>query len=60
MPTPDSNSTAWRPGAGKSGGFRTLIATNRADRWVFVFGFAKNERANIDKDEEVALKKLAA
>lgn len=49
-----------RPGQGKSGGFRTLVATNRADRWVFVFGFPKNERSNIDKDEEEALKKLAA
>ena len=49
-----------RPGYGKRGGFRTLVATNRGNRWVFVFGFPKNERSNIDKDEEVALKKLAA
>lgn len=48
-----------RPGQGKSGGFRTLLATNRGDRWVFVYGFPKNERANIDKDEAEALKKLA-
>lgn len=49
-----------RPGQGKSGGFRTLVATNRGDRWVFVYGFAKNDRGNIDKDEEAALKKLSA
>ena len=49
-----------RPGQGKSGGFRTLVATNRGDRWVFVFGFPKNERSNIDKDEEKALKAVAA
>jgi hypothetical protein len=49
-----------RPGQGKSGGFRTLVATNKVSRWVFVFGFPKNERSNIDKDEEEALKKLAA
>ena len=49
-----------RTGQGKSGGFRTLVATNKANRWVFVFGFPKNERSNIDKDEEDALKKLAA
>ena len=49
-----------RPGQGKSGGFRTLVATNKGDRWVFVFGFSKNERSNIDKDEAEALKKLAA
>ena len=48
-----------RAGQGKSGGFRTLVATNRGDRWVFVFGFSKNARSNIDKDEQEALKKLA-
>ena len=48
-----------RAGQGKSGGYRTLVATNRGDRWVFVFGFPKNERSNIDKDEREALKKLA-
>lgn len=49
-----------RPGQGKSGGFRTLIATNKNNRWVFVFGFEKNVRSNIDRDEEAALKKLAS
>ena len=48
-----------RPGQGKSGGFRTLVASNKGNRWIFVFGFPKNERSNIDKDEEEALKKLA-
>lgn len=48
-----------RPGQGKSGGFRTLVASNRRTHWVFVFGFSKNERGNIDEDELVALKKLA-
>jgi hypothetical protein len=47
-------------GTRKSGGFRTLVATKWGDRWVFVFGFSKNERSNIDKDEEEVLKKLAA
>jgi hypothetical protein len=49
-----------RPGQGKSGGYRTLVVTNKGSRWVFVFGFPKNERSNIDKDETEALKKLAA
>lgn len=49
-----------RPGQGKSGGYRTLVATNKGNRWVFVYGFPKNERSNIDKDEAEALKKLAA
>ena len=48
-----------RAGQGKSGGFRTLVATNKGNRWIFVFGFPKNERSNIDKDEAEALKKLA-
>src|ERR1700761_4869236 len=49
-----------RPGRGKRGGFRTIVATNLKGRWFFVYGFAKNERDNIDDDEEAALKKLAA
>lgn len=49
-----------RPGQGKSGGYRTLVATNKGNRWVFVYGFPKNKRSNIDKDEEEALKNLAA
>ena len=49
-----------RSGQGKSGGFRTLVATNKANRWFFVFGFPKNVRGNIDKDEEEGLKKLAS
>lgn len=49
-----------RPGQGKSGGFRTLVATKREDRWFFVFGFPKSERSNIDKDEQEALQSLAA
>jgi hypothetical protein len=40
-----------RPGQGKSGGFRTLIAYRRGERAVLLFGFAKNEWANIDDDE---------
>jgi hypothetical protein len=48
-----------RSGQGKRGGFRTLVATNKGDLWFFVFGFPKNERSNIDKNEAEALKKLA-
>jgi hypothetical protein len=46
-------------GRGKSGGARTLVATNRGLRWFFVFGFEKNERANIGNDELEALQILA-
>jgi hypothetical protein len=47
------------PGRGKRGGARTLIATNKGDRWFFVFGFEKNERANINSEEKEALQALA-
>lgn len=47
-------------GRGKRGGARTLVATNKHNRWFFVFGFEKNERANIDVDELEALQELAA
>ena len=48
------------PGRGKRGGARTLVATNKDNRWFFVFGFEKNERANISDDELEALQDLAA
>jgi len=48
-----------RPGAGKSGGYRTLIFFRVKTRAVFAFGFAKNDRANLDEDEEATFKKAA-
>jgi hypothetical protein len=48
-----------RPGRGKSGGARTLVATNRGDRWFFVFGFEKSVRANVSAKELEALQALA-
>lgn len=47
------------PGQGKRGGARTIVATKMADRWVFLYGFGKNERANIDKDELKAFQQAA-
>ena len=40
-----------RPGQGKSSGYRTVIAYRHGDKAVFLLGFAKSERANIDDDE---------
>ncbi|MGB5195755.1 MAG: type II toxin-antitoxin system RelE/ParE family toxin [Candidatus Deferrimicrobium sp.] len=48
------------PGRGKSGGARTLVATNKGNRWFFVFGFEKNERPNVTARELEALQKIAA
>lgn len=47
------------PGRGKSGGARTLIGTDMGDRWVFLFGFEKNERDNIDARELASLQSIA-
>lgn len=48
------------PGRGKSGSTRILVATNKGDRWFFVFGFEKNELGNISAKELDALQKIAA
>ena len=37
-----------------------MIATNKAERWFFVFGFEKNQRANINDKELEALQVTAA
>ncbi len=47
------------PNRGKSGSVRTLIATNKNDRWFFMFGFEKNQRENIDANELKTFKSIA-
>ena len=47
------------PGQGKRGGARTIVATRMAGRWFFLYGFNKNERSNINKDEMKALQEVA-
>jgi hypothetical protein len=46
-------------GQGKRGGFR-LLAAFGANRTVFLFGFAKNERENIEDAELTTLREIAA
>jgi len=46
-------------GRGKSGGARTLLAYKVGNKAFFVYGFAKNARANIKDDELKALKLYA-
>jgi hypothetical protein len=48
-----------RPGGGRSGGYRTIVAYRASQRSVFLYGFAKSERDNIDGRELDDLKKLA-
>ena len=37
-----------------------LVATNKGDRWFFVFGFEKNGRGNVSAKEREALQAIAA
>jgi hypothetical protein len=48
-----------RPGAGKSGGYRTILVYHRGTRVVFMYGFAKNEKDNLSPDELEEYKKAA-
>jgi hypothetical protein len=48
-----------RPGEGKSGGSRTIIAFRKDDRAIYVFGFEKKDQANIDRSDLEVLRKLA-
>ncbi len=44
---------------GKRGGVRTLLAYKVVDKAFFIYGFAKNVRANISSNELKALRCLA-
>ena len=46
-----------RAGGGKSGGYRTLVGYKKAnsERLIFLYSFAKSDRANITDREEAAL-----
>jgi len=44
-----------RPGSGKSGAYRTLLSAKIDARYVFLHGFAKNDKANITQEEKKAL-----
>lgn len=48
-----------RPGRGRSGGFRVLIAYRARTRSVFLFGFAKSARGNVDDDELSTAREIA-
>ena len=46
-----------RRGGGKSGGYRTFVASNQSDRWIFMYGFAKKDRDDVDEAEASDLKR---
>ena len=47
-----------RQGKGRSGGYRMIVAYRQTNRAVFLYGFAKSERENIDDDELSELRRL--
>lgn len=49
-----------RRGRGRSGGYRMLVAYRLKKRAIFLYGFAKNERANIGADELLTARKIAS
>ena len=46
-----------RAGSGKSGGYRTIVGYKKpnSERIIFLYAFAKSDRANISDREEAAL-----
>ena len=48
-----------RPGRGRSGGYRTIIAYRTSHRAIFAFGFAKSAKSNFDEEELAVYRNLA-
>jgi hypothetical protein len=46
-------------GHGKSTGYRSLLAYKTKTKAFFIYGFAKNHRANVKPDELKVLKRMA-
>lgn len=49
-----------RQGQGRSGGYRTIIAFRFKDRAVFLYGFAKSDRENIETDDLATAREIAS
>jgi hypothetical protein len=49
-----------RTGQGRSGGFRILVGYRSGNLAVFLYGFAKNERENIEPAELETLREIGA
>ena len=49
-----------RSGQGRSGGYRMIVAYRTGVRAVFLYGFAKRERENIDPDELLTLREIGS
>ncbi|MBL0378063.1 MAG: type II toxin-antitoxin system RelE/ParE family toxin [Desulfofustis sp. PB-SRB1] len=49
-----------RVGKGKSTGFRTIVLYKKKDRAIFLYGFGKNEKSNINTTELLYFKKFGS
>jgi hypothetical protein len=49
-----------RAGQGRSGGYRMLVGYRVGHRAIFLYGFAKRERENIDEDELLTVREIGA
>jgi hypothetical protein len=49
-----------RPGKGRSGGYRTVIAYKTSHRAIFLFGFAKSDLENIEPDDLATSRETAS
>ena len=49
-----------RGNRGKSSGFRTIVVYKKEDRAIFLYGFGKSEKANIEASELLYFKKLGS
>lgn len=49
-----------RQGAGKSGGFRTIIFFKAGNRAIFMFGFAKKAKKNLTREELSEMKRASS
>jgi len=47
------------PGRGKSGSARTILVTNKDTRWIFLFGYEKNEKDSLTHEELDVAKEYA-
>jgi hypothetical protein len=48
-----------RPGQGRSGGYRAVIAYRMGHRALFIFGLAKNDQENFAENELAAAREIA-
>ncbi|MCP4753007.1 MAG: type II toxin-antitoxin system RelE/ParE family toxin [Proteobacteria bacterium] len=49
-----------REHSGKSSGFRTIIVCKSGDKAIYLYGFGKNEKDNLEKSELQYFKKLGS